>query len=328
MVQIYLFLRLSTLSFTLLLPLLGAMSGQHELNGQIILLLLPIGLTFHIFAYVLNDVVDLRVDRSEPLRSDSPLVQGKVTPRLALWFALSQAPLAFAIALVAGVSLLALTMLCAAFLLLALYDLFGKRCTIPLLTDFIQAAGWCALLLFGTFAAAPTINGDIIYLVVYVLIYVLLINGVHGAVRDLANDLAQQARTTAIWFGARPANATGVQLPVWFIAYAFLLQCTMVAVAVIGLESVNYTQQEYWKAAVPVFTTLLASTLMLMGLLFRLSDRRSLVAFGASHTFVSMAVLPALYLPLLSHSAVATVLAIIFLPTIAMYLYNGSHWCL
>lgn len=327
-VQTYLFVRISTLSFTLLLPMLGTTSGQHGLSSRMIIFLIPIGIAFHIFAYVLNDVVDLQIDRTELLRSASPLVQGKIAPRRALCLALSQAPLAFAIAIVAGVTPLALTMLGAAFLLLALYDLYGKRCSIPLLTDFVQAIGWCALLLFGTFAAESTLYRDTVCLSAYVLIYVLLINGIHGGVRDLANDLAHQACTTAIWLGARPARPSGVQLPVRLIAYAFLLQGTMVALAVIGLNSLNYIQHQYWLAAVPVFVALAVSTLTLMGLLFRLNDRRSMVAFGASHLFVSLAVLPAIYLPMLSPVALATVLAIFILPTIATYLYNGSHWCL
>ena len=114
--RIYLFIRISTLGFTLLLPLLGSASGQHALTNGTTLLMISVGLAFHIFAYVLNDVVDLRLDRTEPLRADSPLVQGTITRRRALWLAFSQPPLAFVIAYLAGVTLVALYMLGAAFL--------------------------------------------------------------------------------------------------------------------------------------------------------------------------------------------------------------------
>lgn len=326
--RIYLFIRISTLGFTLLLPLLGSASGQHALTNGTTLLMISVGLAFHIFAYVLNDVVDLRLDRTEPLRADSPLVQGKFTRRQALWLALSQPPLAFAIAYLAGVTLVALYMLGAAFLSLAAYNLYGKRCSLPPLTDFVQAIGWCALVLFGAFAYAPTAHADTTWLITYVFVYVLLINGIHGGVRDLANDLEHQARTTAIWLGARPTHSSGAKLTVWLTAYGFVLQSAMVTFAVMGLDSLNYVQPDYWLAAVPVYAGLTASTLMLLGLLVLLRDRRKLVAMGASHTFVSLAVLPALYLPMLGPTAAATVLAVFCLPAIAMYLYNGSHWCL
>ncbi len=158
--RIYLFIRISTLGFTLLLTLLGAASGQHALTNGTMLLMISVGLAFHIFAYVLNDVVDLRLDRTEPLRADSPLVQGTITRRRALWLAFSQPPLAFVIAYLAGVTLVALYMLGAAFLSLAAYNLYGKRCPLPPLTDFVQAVGWCALVLFGAFAYAPTAHAD------------------------------------------------------------------------------------------------------------------------------------------------------------------------
>jgi hypothetical protein len=211
---------------------------------------------------------------------------------------------------------------------LAAYNLYGKRCPLPPLTDFVQAVGWCALVLFGAFAYAPTAHADTTWLIAYVFVYVLLINGIHGGVRDLANDLEHQARTTAIWLGARPVHGSGAKLTVSLTAYGFVLQGAMVTLAVIGLDSLNYAQLDYPLAAVPVFAGLTASTLMLLGLLLRLRYRRKLVALGASHTFVSLAVLPALYLPLLSPAAIATLLAVLSLPTIAMYLYNGSHWCL
>ncbi len=324
----YLLLRISTLGFTLLLPLLGAASTQRSLAGTTMLVLVFVGFVFHVFAYVLNDLLDLPIDRTEPLRADSPLVQGRVSPRRAWWLALLQPPLAFFAAALAGASPAALSMLAAAFLLLTAYNLYGKRCPVPLITDAVQALGWCALALCGAFSFAPTLHVDTVWLLAYVFVYVLLINGVHGGVRDLANDLAHGARTTAIWFGARPAAGSGAKLTVGLAVYGFGLQAAMAAFALAVLHTLDYTGTDYWLAAVPVYTALTVATLMLVGLLSRLEDRRRLVAFGATHTFLSLAVLPALYLPMLSPTAAAAVLAVFGLPTIAMYLYNGSHWCL
>jgi len=327
-VYAYLFFRISTLGFTLLLPLLGAASSQQSLPEKSVFVMLTVGIAFHIFAYVLNDIIDLQVDRSEPLRADSPLVQGKIDPRKALRLVLLQPPLAFAIAYFAGATSSALTMLGIAFLALAVYDIYGKRCPVPLFTDVIQAVGWCTLLLFGTFLYKPVLHHDTLWLLTCVFVYVLLINGIHGGVRDLANDHTHQARTTAIWLGARSTSESQIKLPIKLIAYGFLLQAAMVTCAIFCLNSINYPIHEFWVAAVPVLTGLAISTIMLMGVLLRLSVRRKLVAFGATHTFISMAVLPALYLPVLSPATVVTVIAVFALPTLAMYLYNGSRWCL
>jgi hypothetical protein len=55
----------------------------------------------------------------------------------------------------------------------------------------------------------------------YALILTLLFNGIHGSLRDLANDYAHGSRTTAIFLGARPAAGQGDPLvPGGFAAYA------------------------------------------------------------------------------------------------------------
>jgi 4-hydroxybenzoate polyprenyltransferase len=324
--RVYLTIRISTLGFTLLLPLLGAASAQRELTGTTLLSMLAVGLAFHIFAYVLNDVVDLWLDRTEPLRTDSPLVQGAIRRREALWLALSQPPLAFAFALLDGASLPALLMLTAAFLGLAVYDLYGKRCPWPVLTDVLQAAGWCALVLFGALAHAPTLRADAPWLLVYVFAYVLLITGIHGSVRDLANDFARGARTSAIWLGARPAEGSGVKLSRTLTAYGLLLQAALVASGLLAVDSLEHAKNGHWLANALVVAGLSVSTVMLLALFVRLGNRRDLLAAGTSHTVVTLAVLPMLYLPLLGHVGAAAVLAVFAFPAVAMYLYNGSHW--
>jgi len=325
-VNIYLTIRVSALSFTLLLPLLGAASSQRELPVEQALVLVGIALAFHVFAYVLNDVADLWVDRTEPLRADSPLVQGTLTRRKALWLALLQPPIAFALALHAGAAPSALLMLGIAFLAMTGYNLYGKRCPWPLLTDSLQALGWCALLLFGAVCETPVTRADLPWLVSYVFIYVLLINGLHGGVRDLANDFERGARTTAVWLGARPAAGSGVRMSPQLIAYGLLLQAALLACALLALHSIEQVADSPWPAVPVVALALAASTLVLLFTLRRVGNRRDLIAAGAWHIVVSLAVLPALYLPLLNPAGIATMLGAFTLPIIAMYLYNGSHW--
>jgi 4-hydroxybenzoate polyprenyltransferase len=324
--NIYLAIRVAALGFTLLLPLVGAASSQRELPGARALVLVGVALAFHVFAYVLNDVVDLWVDRTEPLRADSLLVQGRLSRRNALWLALLQPPIAFALALHAGAAPAALLMLGVAFLCLTGYDLYGKRCPWPVLTDALQALGWCALLLFGAVWETPVTRADLPWLVSYVFIYVLLVNGLHGGVRDLANDLERGARTTTVWLGARPAAGSGVRMSPQLIAYGLLLQAALLACGVLALVSIEQPVDGLWPAVPVVAFGLVASTLALLFAMRRVGNRRDLIAAGAAHIVLSLAVLPALYLPLLNPAGIATMLGAFTLPIVAMYLYNGSHW--
>src|SRR6266511_983049 len=85
-------LRLSVVGFSLMLPLLGAAVVSPTLRSSRLIALVGVGLAFHIFGYLSNDLVDLPIDRTQPLRADSPLVRGLVRPSVAWWVAMIPVP--------------------------------------------------------------------------------------------------------------------------------------------------------------------------------------------------------------------------------------------
>ena len=326
-VDVYLALRVSTLGFTLLLPLTGNATAAPGWRAGEAAWLLAIALTFHVFAYVFNDVVDLWVDRTEPLRADSPLVGGRIgrTPALAVAWAMW--PLAFVIAWAGGASTAMLGCLTLAFGAMAAYDLWGKRCPWPLLTDALQSAGWVMLLLVGALAAPAdgTPNAATLWLAAYVFVCVLLVNGVHGALRDLANDERSGARTTAIWLGAS-ARPDGSAVPSRkLVAYALLLQGVLVVCA-LGAWHALAPAETRLAALLPVALALLAACASLAVAFQRSGSRRAAVAAGAWNIVATLLVLPAVVWPAVGPAG-GTMIALVFgLPVLAMWAYNGSHW--
>lgn len=198
------FVRLHFFGFTALLTLLGAASVRPNPPLDGLLLLVVVALCFHDFAYVFNDVIDLPVDRTHPDRQRDYLVRGVITPRQALFFSFVQIPLAMGVAWWAGAGADALVCLAAGFVLMTVYDLWGKKCPIPPLTDLAQGMAWGSL----AFVAALTLTGEVNMLTwvaaLHGAMFIFLINGVHGGLRDLDNDLARGRTTTASYFGARP----------------------------------------------------------------------------------------------------------------------------
>lgn len=258
--DLYYFFRLSAFGATAVLPLLGAGSVNPRLPPRRLAGLLAVAASFHAFAYVHNDLCDLAIDRTEPRRSFYPLVRGAISPRAARAVALAAVPLAFALhrLLVAPVALSrphlrpsapsrfsrrsfrALrdpqTHLALAFALMAVYNRWGKRCPLPPLTDLVQALGWAALLRYGAAVEARGPTGEqpaegrlTALLAAYELLLILMVNGLHGALRDLANDAASGAQTTAILLGARAAADGSLHVPPALVAYAGLLQAAMAA---------------------------------------------------------------------------------------------------
>lgn len=325
LVNLYLAIRVWAMNFTLLLPLVGAASTQGELAPQVAAILLCIAIAFHIFGYVLNDVADLWLDRSEPLRADSPLVQGILSRSQALWLALLQLPPAFALAVYAGAAPAALSMLALAFAALAGYDLFGKRCAWPPLTDALQALGCCALLLMGAFWHGPRRSPELAWLTAYVFIYVLLANGFHGALRDLANDFARGARTTAIWLGARPGAGDAVTISRRLLVYALALQMAQFLCVLAALRSMPEMAGNPWRA-VPVALSLAAAALLPLAPSRLVRSRRKLITVCLAQVLLGMAVMPMLYVPVINPAGAAAMIASFALPVLAMYLNNGTHW--
>ena len=107
-----------------------------------------------------------------------------------------------------GASPIAAAMLIAAMLSMLIYNLHGKRFRLPLLSDAAQALGWVALTMYGALATGARVNEIAMWLAATIFVYNMLINGLHGGLRDIANDQRHGARTTALWFGAH-ADADG-----------------------------------------------------------------------------------------------------------------------
>lgn len=324
---LYFFIRFPALSFTALLPLVGAGSVTPHVSLSRALALLAVAVMFHIFAYVLNDVVDLPLDRTDVWRADYPLVRQAVHPGWALLIALVQVPLALLTTFAMGWGLAAHAALAAALALMAVYNLWGKRCALPLVTDAVQAVAWCALMLYGALSSGTPgpVTG---LLALHVFIYVMMINGVHGSLRDLANDWRGRARTTAIFLGARPGEQGGVLLPRPFVAYAWSLQAALVGVTLARLlRSASTGSEGVGPVAVASSLGLTLVSVLVPAIAIRMSaDGPNLGLAGTLHLVASLGVLVSLYGLSMNGAAVATVLAVYSVPILAMWAHNGSTW--
>jgi 4-hydroxybenzoate polyprenyltransferase len=231
----YQFIRFPAFAFSAMLPLLGAATISPTLAGRQIIGLIGVAFAFHNFGYVLNDIRDLPIDRSQPSRTESPLVQGIIRPGQALFFVLLQLPLAFALTWWSGGGRLAYLCLGLGFVLSAFYDLWGKRLPFPPLADLLQGFGWAALLLVGSAVLTNQFTHLTIALAMFIVFYIVLINGVHGSVRDLANDMKFGLYTTAMLLGARPGDDAQLIIPKRLIIYAYTLQVLLLALLFLPL---------------------------------------------------------------------------------------------
>ncbi len=135
--------RLHQLGFVTLWPLLGLASVSGWSFTRFVGLV-AVMLFFNTFGVVLNDIVDVPVDRSSPYKNQYPLVRGDLTRRQAVGIVLLQLPCGLVAHLTAGFPAHVLWWLVAATICMTLYDLWSKTCRAPLVMDAMLAlSGTC-----------------------------------------------------------------------------------------------------------------------------------------------------------------------------------------
>ncbi len=294
-----LFMRLSALGGTLAMPLLGAASVSPSLSGGTAGLLVAVALGYHLFAYLLNDVVDLPIDRHEPRRAVSPLVRGTVGAGVALAVALAGAFGSLAVAVASGEGGgRALFALPTAFALMAVYDIWGKRSSVPGLLDVVQGLGWASLFLYGA-AVRGQWTTLTWWLFAFWAVFIVLANGVHGGLRDLANDARCGARSTAIAMGATAGADGRIVIPRRTVVYGWTLHSALVAL-VLGGWAFGGLAYGFWARAATLMAVVglgAAGGWALSGAVAAGGEPETLRLAGTLHLLALMALPVALLLP-------------------------------
>lgn len=225
-------LRFEYLSFTLALPVLGAASVTPSISLEQAAGLLAAAFFFHVHAGFINDLIDLPLDRTNPNRAGYPVARGSLNSGHALWLALAALALAFAAAVTQETP--AHGSLMAAFALMTVYNLWGKKLPVPPFMDAILSASFAALVLFGAVSAGST--GPLTLLVCTLVALFMMLANAFGGLRDLVNDLRHGAITTAIFFDARPLK-NGLHVPralIWYISLLAVVFYGTVASGLLG----------------------------------------------------------------------------------------------
>ncbi len=323
------FIRADTLGASVTMVLLGAATALEPLTIGLVPGLVAVAVSFHLFAYLLNDVVDLHVDRTDPRRAGTPLVMGLVSPGWALTLALLQVPVSTSLVASMGGGRSEFATLAVLFGAVTIYDVWGKRCPIPPLTDLVQGVAWAALGWLAADLVGET-TGWTMVLAAYFLVFILLANGVHGSIRDLANDRLHGALTTATWFGARVDPGGGVRLEGLYLGYALGLQGVTVGLPFLPIAR-GWVESPGWLLILSMSASGALSTVFLV-LAARATERHRQLVLGARHLILVLMPLFLLLGPRLPGWALAAAIACYVLP-FATYRWifrprpePGSHW--
>jgi 4-hydroxybenzoate polyprenyltransferase len=210
---------------------------------------LIIAAPFHVVLCVLNDLADIELDRGDPRKAGRPLVSGAVSPKTATIVVVVAAILPFVLDPVSlGLSGRRWFVLLVAFIATAVYNVKGKRARIPPLMDLSQGIGAGAFVLY----SAMVVSGPTWITwgaCISVVLFIVLLNGAHAGLRDLTSDYAFGARTTPIFFGARPGD-NGPTIPGRFSIYIWLLEGTFIVTASLWIALALMRSTSYWSSAI------------------------------------------------------------------------------
>jgi 4-hydroxybenzoate polyprenyltransferase len=220
------FLRFEYLSVAVIFPLIGSATGTSRLTGFHLLGILGGAFAFHIYVSLLNDIIDLPLDRTNPARSAYPLVSGRISLATALVITLIQIPISAAIIYWQSGSSAAYLSMALALGMMTIYNIWGKRSSFPPAIDVIQGIGFSSLVLFG--AALTAGLTPLSWLAFALGILWMVIINLLGGLRDLHSDLAFGVNTTPIYFGMRPSGSEET-VPSFVPYYGYILHVAMMA---------------------------------------------------------------------------------------------------
>ena len=316
------FVRLYILFFPVSCVLLGAASVPHDITLGQLGALVGVATCFQIYTYAFNDVIDLSIDRINPARRQDPLVRGVLTPRQAVMIGVVQPLLAIPLTMALGAGAEAYVTLAASFALMGAYNVWGKRCPFPPLTDAVQGLAWSGLSVYGAQAIGVAPTALTWWLAAYLTVFTLLFNGIYGPFRDLISDFAAGAKTTAIVFGARPASAGRRRyVPTVLSVYAWCL-----LVLLVGMNAVLMFRNDFhYGTSTWVLTACIVGALNVWAVLLQpqvLHPRESAADVAwRLQMFILMTVLPIAFF---ASAGAGILLTLAFLNALALVLFDST----
>lgn len=217
--------RLFNMGLTGVAPVLGALAmwNVDTLTPLKLVILFIIGGLAHSYGFVLNDFIDIKVDKLSKDLSARPLVQGSITRKRAAFFAVSCMIGSFLLSLIFFSELrnyiFLILILLLAYFFATVYDIASKK--YPGMDLFVAGAVFFLILFGASTIGTPTTLAYIVALIGG--LQVLFMNMINGAIKDIDHDKEGSANTIAIRLGAN-IHAGIIALPLSFKTTGYLIE--------------------------------------------------------------------------------------------------------
>lgn len=170
-----------------------------------LVLLFLLGSYSSIFGFVLNDFIDVEVDKKSKELKDRPLVSGAISKQAALWICFTMIMLTFLTffilfygEVVTFYRLLSVFCILIAWILGSIYDVYGKKI---FASDILVALSVAFIFLIGAFALnkEPTLFTWVIFILTFNNLFHM--NAIEGGIKDADHDVYMNVNNIALRSG-------------------------------------------------------------------------------------------------------------------------------
>ena len=302
-------------------PVMGAIAMGNFGLYQLFLLFL-IGFFGHTYGFVLNDILDFKIDKQNKELSDRPLISGTISIKKAWIFALLSMAISFLLAFYLTYSTdryYPLIILFFSASVITIYDIISKK--FPLMDIFSSSAVFL-LILYGASTASVSLNqittlAWIVCLLGWIQVFFMQL--VPGGLKDIKNDYESGASTAAVKFGVRVTKNSMLKIPLSYKIVAYMIQFVNIAFVFLPFIIV-FTTREPIHYVIWILLCLVGFLMLFDSYKFlnmKYFDRGKMRKLLGSHFSINFAIVPIMLMALNPF----TILIILF-PPIGFILSN------
>lgn len=275
-------------------PVIGAIT-VNNLSISTTITLFIIGIFLSIFGFILNDYIDIDLDKQSKSLSGRPLVKGTITKRNSIIIMLTCLLFAWLMVFIflfknENLFYLSLLVLLISNLLIIIYDLYGKKL---LGSDLIFALAETLFFLFGALVASTNGILSIFTWVGLIIIFSQMFyeNAITGGLKDADHDYLKNVKNIASEFGVKVNADKILSIPLKFKILGVGIH--LITIPFIFIPFIFYgITYEIWQIILLFFIILLALFLTIKMLSIKRFNRKKLRRMIVKNLFIRYTIIP------------------------------------
>jgi len=310
--KVILFLRLGRIHSSVLTgvtPCVAAAATGVTLSIYHYLALFIIGIIFHIFLFVYNELRDLAIDKTSDKLKGKPLVDGSITVRSAKTVVILSIALTLILTIVffRGRAIILFPTILLTLLFGGLYDILGKRF---LHADYFIATSVFLLAIYGGFSVTSNLSA-LVYIICALAFIQMLAQNIVAGLKDVDHDYLVGGISTPLRMRVK-TKGKNILIPKKFIAYISILK-TIHVILILTPFIYRMIPFETWQIIIVLVLVVLTIFFMTKVLTIKIFKREKIMRAIGFHEMFAFMVVPFI---LFSYIGIVGLLTLVFFPIV------------